>query len=536
MGIKKNLVPATAEQQALFDAQREAHESPDWHRNVPCADASCLYGLIGDIARAGSDATEANPYAIALNALVYLSCAVGRGPYLSIGDKTHHARLFGLHVGRSGIARKGDAVSLVHRLSQRVGEIEEFLAPQIHMGGLSTREGLAFLIHDSYMDGKNEVPAKGDKRLWVVESEFVNVLQQAKREGNTLSAALRDCWDGTSISPATKGNRISATDPHVCISAAITPFELRAKVAANDLSNGFMNRFLPIWAERTQTVPCPVATPAPLVDELAQRVCTMLQFCGAGRWAERNTLQVTLSAEAKTCWEQLYRGELDDRSHGERINTLIERRAPMLLRIAMLMALTDCSDTVEVWHLNAALAWIRFSVESVKFVFATGTDEAETAEINEAAEKIVTFLRQRGRVTRTDLTSECFAGHASKEKIDAALDTLLTSTPPRIVMEEERSGTKRTKKFYQLLATSAKSANYANKGQGIAFSAHVTAGEQCEECDLSIAPTSQPRIVRALEGTPQTLFCTASSHSSHSSPTNLKPKVDLDGDDNEVSV
>jgi hypothetical protein len=35
-----------------------------------------------------------------------------------IGNTRHHARLFCLHIGRSGRGRKGDAVSLVLRIDQ----------------------------------------------------------------------------------------------------------------------------------------------------------------------------------------------------------------------------------------------------------------------------------------------------------------------------------------------------------------------------------------------------------------------------------
>lgn len=48
----------------------------------------------------------------------------------------------------------------------------------------------------------------------MVESEFANVLQQSRRGGNTLSAALRDCWDGVDLKPATKTNRVHASEPH----------------------------------------------------------------------------------------------------------------------------------------------------------------------------------------------------------------------------------------------------------------------------------------------------------------------------------
>lgn len=78
----------------------------DSHRNSPAPDPACLYGLVGEVARAGSEGNESNPYAIATNFLVYLSCAIGRGTFLQIGNTEHHPRIFSLHVGRSGRGEK----------------------------------------------------------------------------------------------------------------------------------------------------------------------------------------------------------------------------------------------------------------------------------------------------------------------------------------------------------------------------------------------------------------------------------------------
>ncbi|MDH1619458.1 hypothetical protein N5J23_18270, partial [Comamonas aquatica] len=180
------------------------------HRNAPHPHRTCLYGLVGEVACAGGEGTETNPYAIAANFMAYLSCAIGRGVYLPIGNTWHHPRLFCLHIGRSGRGRKGDAVQLVLRIDQALRDLDDGLAPQIHRGGLSSREGLVALMHDGYQQGKQDIQAIDDKRLWVVESEFANVLHQGRREGNTLSAALRDCWDGVSLKPATKSNRMYA--------------------------------------------------------------------------------------------------------------------------------------------------------------------------------------------------------------------------------------------------------------------------------------------------------------------------------------
>jgi hypothetical protein len=427
----------------------------DTHRNAPKADAACLYGLIGDIAHAGSADTEANPFAIAAAAIAYLGAAVGRGPYMTVGDDWHHANLYLQHVGRSARGRKGTAKKLMLRLAKAVKEMDEHLAPQIHRGGLSTREGLALLIHDGYKDGQAVTAAIEDKRLLVVESEFANILHQSARNGNTLSTALRDTWDGVSIKPATKTSRVWASNPHVAVIADVTPTELLDLMRSRELSNGFANRFIFIWAEGDKVNPFPKPTPQPVVDALAHRIVEVLRFTGADRHVDRDVLRVELSHEAATLYARLYRGELRDRSAGERIAALLDRRAPALLRLAMLFALTDKSTTVEVVHIRAALAWVNYWVESVKFIFQSAMDEAGAAEVASMALKIVAFLNDRGQATRTQLSKDCFGGHACKENLDRALDELIASSPPVIevaVLARPKGHSGSPSKIYTLCA------------------------------------------------------------------------------------
>lgn len=405
------------------------------HRNSPQPDSSCLYGLIGDVALAGSDGTETNAYAIAANFMAYLSCAIGRGVYLPIGNTWHHARLFCLHIGRSGRGRKGDALSLVLRLDRALRELNEASAPQIHRGGLSSREGLVALMHDGYRQGKEESPAIEDKRLWVVESEFANVLHQGRREGNTLSAALRDCWDGVCLKPATKSNRLYASHPHVCLSGAISPSELTGLMNARELTNGFANRFLMIWAERSQILPFPKATPQTKVDAIARRILDVLEFVGANHYDQRDHLRMELSAQAQWHYAQLYRGELNDDLGSDLVSAMLERRAPMLLRLAMLFALSDMQTRVDVPHIEAAMAWMRYATASVRYVFVSGAEEAKMAQTLELSNRVLTFLQERGKATRSEINAECFRGRVPKAQIDASLDQLLTATPPKICVQ-----------------------------------------------------------------------------------------------------
>lgn len=367
--------------------------------------------------------------------MAYLSCAIGRGPYLPVGNTWHHARLFILHIGRSGRGRKGDAVSLVNRLDTALRQQREAAAPPIHRGGLSSREGLVSLFHDGFKQGKLEVPAILDKRLWVVESEFANVLHQGRREGNTLSAALRDCWDGVCLKPATKSNRLYASHPHLCLSGAISPSELLALMRARELTNGFANRFLMLWAERDRVVPFPEATPQKAVDALAARMLGVLDFVQAERVTERDHMRIELTAQAQSIYSQLYRGELIDDSGGERVTALLERRAPMLLRLAMLFALTDLQTRIDVPHIEAAMAWMKYATASVRYVFVSAAENAKMAQALELSNRVLAFLNERGLATRSQISAECFRGKVPKTLIDASLEYLLASTPPKITVQ-----------------------------------------------------------------------------------------------------
>ena len=236
-----NLMTLTEAAAARIDAAAgDTDTTLDVHRNAPTATAAMLYGLAGDVGRAASAGSEANRYAVTLNFCAFLSAAVGRDVFLDVGDTKHHCRLFTMHVGRTSRGRKGDALALVKRIRAKAEEINESLngltdpfCGGLHSGGLSTREGLIMMLHDGYEHGKDVVEPINDKRMLVIESEAANVFHQSKRDGNTLSAALRDAWDGVSMKPAIKGApRIGATDPHICVIAGITPGELIATLAA----------------------------------------------------------------------------------------------------------------------------------------------------------------------------------------------------------------------------------------------------------------------------------------------------------------
>jgi hypothetical protein len=449
------------------DGGKVAEGEPDPHRNAPRPHDGCLYGLVGEVARAACAANkEVNPHAAALAFMTVLAAGLGRGCYLAIGDDWHHPRLFALHAGRSGRGRKGTSTKLATRIARAMDERHPDVAFQRHSGGLSSREGLVMKIHDGYKEGKSEVEPIHDKRLWILESEFANTLHQTGREGNTLSAALRDAWDGTSIKPATKTAPVYASKPHINLLGHITPSELVDMMKSRELSNGFANRFMMIWAEQGELDPFPSYTPKETIDALADRLADVLRFAQADRFADRDHTRLQLDPEAAKRYAALYRGEFQDRSGGELVTGLLVRRAPYLLRLAMLFALTDKAVTIEVRHLESALHWVRFWADSVRYIFASAAQEAAFEKTQDAAQRIITFLGERGEATRTQLTRECFMGRVSRDVLDAAIDDLLKASPPAIEVEQQarKDGVGSGTKVYR--KTTAKPANSAKCGAG----------------------------------------------------------------------
>ena len=53
----------------------------------------------------------------------------------------------------------------------------------------------------------------------------------------------------------------------------------------------------------------------------------------------------------------------------------------------------------------------------------------------ELAGRVLSFLREHGQATRSQIRSACFRGKVPKTMIDAGLEHLLASTPPKITVQ-----------------------------------------------------------------------------------------------------
>jgi hypothetical protein len=247
-------------------------------------DVTAYFGLMGEIALALEPYTEADPIAILVQSYIGFGNVIGRKPHARVGRTFHHANEYGLIIGQTSAGRKGTAWDEAAYILEAIDK--EWLTRA--GGGLSTGEGLIYLARDP-LEGETPVKEKGtgriieyqdaildhgvtDKRLMVIETEFSRPLQAMRREGSTLSAVMRQGWDGHRLMTKTKNNPYTATGAHVSVIGHTTDDELRRLLTEADLFNGFANRFLWIACRSTKLLPFGGIPPEGMVIDWQKRV------------------------------------------------------------------------------------------------------------------------------------------------------------------------------------------------------------------------------------------------------------------------
>ncbi len=231
-----------------------------------------------------------------ISCLQFSGFSIGHKPYFQIEKARHTANINSVLVGDTSKARKGTSLRWVTDLFNIVDpELKRCIA-----SGLSSSEGLIERVRDP-KQGANGTFDSGvtDKRLSVPEEEFAKVLNVMKRDGNTLSATVRDAWDGKRLQTLARQNHDIATDAHIAIQGHITSEELKSKLTKDDSYNGFANRFLWVMAKRSKSLPRGGNVDEVALNGLAARIrCVVF-------WAT-NVEFVDMDEETKHLWDGRY--------------------------------------------------------------------------------------------------------------------------------------------------------------------------------------------------------------------------------------
>lgn len=436
----------------LFDAsstQPPAEEAEISIQQWPAPpNPAAFYGLAGDITRAIEPHTEADPVALLVQTLAIFGNLIGRSAHFIAEASCHYLNLFVVLVGRTAKGRKGSSLEQTLRL---MGSLDERWTAHCMRSGLSSGEGLIWAVRDP-IEKQEPIKEKGrvtgyqtvivdegvtDKRLLVTESELAQTLKVAAREGNTLSAVIRQAWDTGKLRTLTKNSPACATDAHISIIGHITRDELTRYLNTTEASNGFANRFLWACVRRSKVLPEGGRLDEVDFGAIARRLRDAQDFASRVQEMRRDT-------EARALWYQVYE-KLSDGKPGL-LGAVTSRAEAQVMRLACLYALLDCSAVISRQHLEAALALWLYCEDSARFIFGDALGDP-------VADEILRALREVSDVglTRTQIR-DLFGRNRSASEITRALQRLVEAGLAGFALEESDGTNRRTERWRALQA------------------------------------------------------------------------------------
>ena len=411
------------------------------HDNWPMLDDAALHGLAGGIVHLLESHTEADHVALLASFLAELSTMLNRAPLLLLDGSYHPLLFWPVLVGQSSKSRKGTAGKRIEKL---LALADPSWTRGERKGTLSSGEGLAYAVCDAEYREKEvkgqiirECTERGvdDKRLFLMQPEFGSVLRIMARDGNSLSGVLRDAWDGLTLAPMTKANRVRATDPHIGIVGHVTKDELLRDLTDTEVSNGFGNRFVWLAVRRSKELPEPSAPDESATAALATQIRQAIQY-------GRNLSTIGRTASAREAWAAIYHELSADRPG--LAGALLGRAEAQVMRLSALYAVLDRHADIDLVHLKAGLALWQYAETSTRMIFGDSLGDP-------MADTILRGLQASGELTDSQI-SDLFGRKYSATRLERAKTLLLkaglahcvsveTGGRPRIVW---RPGTKKT--------------------------------------------------------------------------------------------
>jgi len=385
---------------------------PGWPE-APAAEA--FTGISGKFVETVSPHTEADPVALLAQFLTAAGCAIGPGPYVTVGADRHEPRLFVVLVGETSRGRKGSSLGWV----RHVVETADPTFAERWQSGLSSGEGLIYAVRDEVREWKAGKkggqgafvvtdPGIADKRLLVVEAEYSRPLRVAEREGNILSEVLRLAWDGAPLQTLTRSSPVRARRSFISVVGHTTAEELRRRLGEDSAANGYGNRHLWLAVRRSRLLPdggrLRPEDLAPLAADLRERILFA-----------RSLGEVRRSPSFAELWRAVYPSLTEDKPG--MFGAMTARAEAQVLRLSLIYALLDASSTIDPRHLLAALALWSHAENSVRYIFGDALGDP-------VADEILTALRRSPRgMTRTEIR-DMFGRHQSAGRIATALGSL----------------------------------------------------------------------------------------------------------------
>jgi hypothetical protein len=224
---------------------------------------------------------------------------------------------------------------------------------------------------------------------------------------NAQAIACRDAWDGIKLQTLTK-NPTKATGAHISIIGHITREELKTRLTRTDMANGFANRFLFALVKRSKFLPHGGHLPQGALE--ASR-----QFVNDAVNDVRGVDRVCMKDAAAKAWADAYSDLSADRPG--LLGAVTARAEAQVVRLALIYALLDSSNEIDMPQLTAAMAVWNYCDESAAYIFGKATGNITADDIMAALDRTPNGMSRNNIV-------DLFSRNRNRSEISTALDLL----------------------------------------------------------------------------------------------------------------
>ena len=223
---------------------------------------------------------------------------------------------------------------------------------------------------------------------------------------------LRCAWDSGDLRSLDGRQPIQATRTHISLIAHITQRELTENLHPTEAHNGFANRCLWTAVQRSQCLPEGGNLDAHELSAVATELRRALDWVG-----DAHTIRLSRDEQARTRWHECY--PVLSQARPDLYGAATSRAEAQVLRLSAIYAVLDCSSSIGLPHLQAALAVWDYCSASASLFFGTSTGDHTADRILDAINASTNGL------SRTQM-SALFHGHLSSDRIEAALQQLVS--------------------------------------------------------------------------------------------------------------
>lgn len=417
---------------------KSGEDFDDKHRPVqfdeyPEPPEAAFYGWFKRYVDLMHPTTEASRGFHLVCALTVAGSVVGRRVAAWYNSERLYPNQYSLLVGPTGSSRKGTSMKRAYRLPEYRGRSLRNAHPKPFERVSNVGSGA------SVVKTLKEFP----NTLLTLEEATTLFSNMRRQGGDELIDRMIEAWD----TPATlqdnvKNNPNTATDFFLSMLAGTQPGRLEDSLGANEIDSGLANRLGIFFGVRRELVAI-----APDVDEIASAALYTDLYHSVHSYPEGGTLR--MDDEAAAVWETWYRAYSEEQCSEDELSMRI-RHPDMAQKWALLFAITDRAESIQLPHLTAAFAILDWMWAGIKRRLPSwgGTQDRKIEEM------IFQKLREHGRpMKKRDLQRKCqrrqwsgvdFSkvfkamvenGHLS---VDAKLMVALTEDIERVQSEEVR--------------------------------------------------------------------------------------------------